>query len=111
MPDDVAAVSRMYELLKWLLPRIDNFPRSRRFTLGDRIENTATEILMALVEAQYTRERKALLESANRDIAKLRFLLRMCLDTGIWSTGQYEHASVYLVDVGRQVGGWSKQSA
>jgi len=32
------AVQSCHELLLWLIPQLDKFPRSRRFTLGERIE-------------------------------------------------------------------------
>lgn len=32
------AVQSCHELLLWLIPHVDNFPRVRRFTLGERIE-------------------------------------------------------------------------
>ena len=28
-----------HELLKWLIPLLDQFPRTRRFTLGERLES------------------------------------------------------------------------
>ena len=33
------AVQRCHELLAWLIPLLDHFPRSRRFTLGERLES------------------------------------------------------------------------
>jgi len=32
------AVQSCHELLLWLIPQLDKFPRLRRFTLGERIE-------------------------------------------------------------------------
>jgi hypothetical protein len=32
------AVQSCHELLLWLIPQLDTFPRARRFTLGERIE-------------------------------------------------------------------------
>ena len=32
------AVQSCYELLLWLIPQLDKFPRVRRYTLGERIE-------------------------------------------------------------------------
>ena len=32
------AVQACHELLAWLIPLLDKFPRSRRFTLGERLE-------------------------------------------------------------------------
>jgi hypothetical protein len=33
-----AAVEAHYQFLLWLLPTVEKFPRSYKFTLGDRIE-------------------------------------------------------------------------
>ncbi len=32
------AVQSCHDLLLWLIPQLDKFPRVRRFTLGERIE-------------------------------------------------------------------------
>ncbi|MDH5739251.1 MAG: hypothetical protein OEY77_02875 [Nitrospira sp.] len=32
------AVQSCHELVLWLIPQLDKFPRMRRFTLGERIE-------------------------------------------------------------------------
>jgi hypothetical protein len=32
------AVQSCHELLLWLIPQLDKFPRARRFTLGGRIK-------------------------------------------------------------------------
>lgn len=34
-----------HELLKWLIPLLDQFPRSRRFTLGERLESGLLAVL------------------------------------------------------------------
>ncbi|MBI2571767.1 MAG: hypothetical protein HYV63_32555 [Candidatus Schekmanbacteria bacterium] len=43
-------VVKAYALLLWLIPHIDKMPRSRKFTLGDRLENVALELLLTLFE-------------------------------------------------------------
>lgn len=45
------AVQACHELLAWLIPLLDQFPRSRRFTLGERLETGLLAVLEALVEA------------------------------------------------------------
>ncbi len=52
------AVSACHELLKWLIPQLDKFPRLRRFTLGERLEQALLEVLELLVEAAYTRHKQ-----------------------------------------------------
>ena len=55
------AVQACHELLAWLIPHLDKFPRSRRFTLGERLEAGMLALLEALVEAAYTRHKQAAL--------------------------------------------------
>jgi len=58
------AVQSCHELLLWLIPQLDKFPRSRRFTLGERIEGGLLEVLELLVEAAYQRNKEAPLRRA-----------------------------------------------
>jgi hypothetical protein len=52
-----AAIEAHYEFLACLVPTIEKFPRSHKFTIGDRIETIALDVLEALIKATYTRER------------------------------------------------------
>jgi hypothetical protein len=58
------AVQAAHELLLWLIPQIDKFPRVRRFTLGERLENAMLEVLELSVEAAYTHNKRAALQRA-----------------------------------------------
>lgn len=40
-----AAVQQCHDLLHWMIPLLDNFPRNRRFTLGERLESGLLDIL------------------------------------------------------------------
>jgi hypothetical protein len=59
------AVEAHYQFLTWLMPTVEKFPRSHRFTIGDRVQNTALDVLEALIEATYTRDRLQHLQQAN----------------------------------------------
>lgn len=45
------ALQSCHELLLWLIPQLDKFPRSRRFTLGERLETGLLKIFELLVDA------------------------------------------------------------
>jgi len=45
----------------WLVPTVERFPRAQKFLLGDRIQSTALDVLEALIEATYTRDRRGYL--------------------------------------------------
>jgi hypothetical protein len=46
-----AALEAHYRFLMWLAPTLEKFPRSHKFTIGDRIEVLALDVLEALIEA------------------------------------------------------------
>ena len=57
------AVESCHDLLAWLILLLDQFPRQRRFTLVERLETAQINVLEALVEAAYSRDKRALLAS------------------------------------------------
>jgi len=69
-----------YELLRWLMQRVEKYPRGYRFTLGGRIIGLALEVLEHLVEAAYTKNRSECLRGADLSLAKLRYLGRLAKD-------------------------------
>jgi hypothetical protein len=105
------ALEAHYQFLAWLMPTVTKFPRAQKFLLGDRIQTTALDILDALIEATYTRERRAHLARANLGLEKLRFHFRLAADMRFLDRRRYEHASRQLDEIGRLVGGWAKSHA
>jgi hypothetical protein len=79
-----------------------------QFTIGDRIQAVALDVLEALIESTYTKERTQHLRQANLGIEKLRFLLRLAADLRVLDRRRYEHAARTLDETGRLVGGWMK---
>ncbi len=102
---------KWYDATKWLLERIDSFPKNQRFIFGQRMADRALSILELLVEAAYSRGKAGLLAKANRDIEVLRWLVRMATDRKLLTGRQYDHCCTLLAECGRMVGGWWKQAA
>ena len=102
------AVQDCHNLLIWLIPLLDNFPRNRRFTLGERLEAGVIEILELLVEAAYARSKRDVLKRANLRIAVVRHLWRIAYELKTIPGKRYAHGAKLLEDLGRQIGGWLK---
>lgn len=102
------ALERAYRFVLWLTPTVDKFPRAQKFMLGDRMQTLALSVLEDLVEATYTRERRAVLVRVNLTLEKLRFLVRLAKDLRHLDLRRYEHAAEEIDAVGRLVGGWMK---
>jgi len=105
------AVEAHFQLIAWLMQTVERFPRSQKFLLGDRIHNTAMDVLEALIEATYTRDRRGHLARANLGLEKLRFFLRLAFEQRYLDARRYEHAARSIDDVGRLIGGWAKAHA
>ena len=102
------ALHAHYRFILWLVPAVARFPRSQKFLLGDRIQSLALDVLEALIEATYTRQRDRLLTRANLGIEKLRFLFRLAWDLRYLDARRYEFAARTLDETGRKIGAWRK---
>ena len=108
--DTPVVLIKWYDFTKWLLERIDSFPKNQRFIFGQRLADHALNILELLVEAAYSSRKADLLAAANRKIEMLRWLVRLAHDRALLSGKQYEFCCQGLTECGRMVGGWLKQS-
>ncbi len=109
MPQEKPVVQQMYKLIKWLVPQIAKLPKSHKFTLGDRITNLALDTFDLLIQAVYTRRRLELLQRANLNLERLRYMIRLCFDLELLSLKRYEYVSREINEVGKQIGGWIRQ--
>lgn len=68
------AVQSCHEVLAWVIPQLDKFPRVRRFTQGERIERGVFGVLELLVDAAYCRGKEEALRRANLQLEIVRHL-------------------------------------
>jgi hypothetical protein len=108
MAEDMIILTRTFDLLAWLLPKLERFPRLYRSTVTQRLMDAALDFQEALFEAQSqggsTRERH--LRQADAALNKLRLYLRLAHRWHWLNDGQYQHVSTMVVELGRMLGGW-----
>lgn len=102
------AVEQCHQLLIWLIPQLDKFPRNRRYTLGERLESGLLTVLELLVAASYQQRKKTLLDQANRQLSVLRHVWRLAMELKVISHKRYEYGARQLAELGQQIGGWMK---
>jgi hypothetical protein len=112
MSEPPILLSKWYEYTKWLLARVDQFPKNQRFILGQRLVDTCLDIQERLIEGAYTRgsEKRVHLGAANRKIEVLRWLVRLAHERELLSQRQYSHSSERMSECGRTLGAWIKQA-
>lgn len=108
--DEYEVIDRTYELIKWFLGHITRFPRSHRYTLGERIELKLYDVLDRLLRARYCEraQRGGELTEANLQLQTLRFMTRLSFELKLLPTNSYGHAAKELEEIGRMIGGWQR---
>jgi hypothetical protein len=95
----------------WIVRKVEKFPRSFRFSIGERLIARSLDVLETLVEAASASDKRNLLEPAGHRVNSLRYLLRLSGDLGLLSGDSREFAAGKLEEIGRMVGGWRKARA
>ena len=111
--EDLIILTRVFDLLEWLIPKGESFPRPFRATVTARLLGAALDLSEQLLEAQSRRgaPRRDRLAQADASLNKLRLFLRLAHHWHWLSAGQYEHVSRMVAEIGRLLGGWMRQAA
>ncbi|MBA2591666.1 MAG: diversity-generating retroelement protein Avd [Gammaproteobacteria bacterium] len=109
---DLVIFTQTYDLLTWLLPQCERFPKSQRFVVTQRLQGAALDFQEAIFEANARggAERLAYLQAADAHLNKLRLYLRLSRQWEWLGSGQYAHVSRMVAQVGKLLGGWIKQT-
>lgn len=110
MSKEMVIFTRTYDLITWLLPATEQFPRNQRFVVTKRLNDALLNFQELIIEANALRkqERLAKINLADAELRKLRLYLRLCQRWDWLSDGQYHHVSVMVTEIGKLLGGWKK---
>ena len=110
MSKEMVIFTRTYDFVAWLLPLTQNFPRSQRFVVTQRLQNAALNFQELLIEANAQRgpARSEILRAADAELRKVRLYLRLTQKWDWIKEGQYRHVSAMVAEIGRLLGGWKK---
>jgi len=115
MSETAVLVEKAYDLTVWILAKVEKFPRSQRYGLGERIVARSLDLVEALNAAAFAPARSAgkkqQLEAANAAINSLRILVRLAGTLKLMGTDAREHFATRLEEIGRMAGGWRRSEA
>ncbi len=113
MAEELVLLTRLFDLLTWLLPKAERFPRVYRQSVTLRLTNAALDCQEAVFSAQSARDmrRRVALQEADAALNCLRLYLRLAHRWHWLNDGQWEHVSTMVAEIGKLLGGWIKQAA
>lgn len=97
-----------HDMLNWLIPHLESWPRPQRFLLARQAMESATQFYRLLLRARKVKGQlraQALLD-ADAELETLKSLLRLGLERQYMSLRQFEHISGVIFNIGQQLGGW-----
>ncbi|MEA3305159.1 MAG: four helix bundle protein [Patescibacteria group bacterium] len=95
---------RVFQYLLWIYPKIAKFPKNQRFTLGQRMENTFTDILQLIWKTNYTKDishKRHIFQEASVLLDLYLDFIRLSFELQFISTKEYAHSSQKLAEIGR----------
>jgi hypothetical protein len=107
---DYPVIVKSYNLTLWYIKKLSSLPKNHRYTLGEKIQDTLLNLLLILSDTIYSREKKPLLQIANKEIEKLRLLTKLLKDLAILSTDNFRFVSRSIDEIGQMVGGWMRSA-
>lgn len=111
-PTELVIFTHTFDLLNWLFPQCERFPKTQRFVVTQRLQGAALDFQEALFDANARsgEARFQQLQAADAHLNKLRLYLRLAQQWGWLSGGQYEHVSRMVAGIGKLLGGWLRQT-
>ena len=108
MSEEMVIFTRTYDLLSWLLPAAEKFPKAQRFVITKRLQDAALDFQERIIEANSKkgRARARKLYEADAQLEKIRLYLRLVYQRKWLTMGRYEHAANMIAEIGRLLGGW-----
>ena len=103
---------RTYDFIQWLIPRTMSFPRSQRFVLTKRLQDSMLNFYEAIIEAALCsdRQRPARLRAADVELVKVRKYMRLARDLEWFKPRQYQFAAARVTEIGNLLGGWIEKA-
>ena len=111
MAESNNVLTKLHDLLVYLIPQLNKFPRDQKFVLGDRIETKVLEVQEHCLRAYYSRDKRTHLLEANLTLEVTRHLIRLAHGLRLVSNHTYGVLAEKVDEVGRMIGGWLKTQA
>lgn len=107
---DIPIFVKLYDFYKNLSQFLVLFPKIKRYTLGQKIDQISLDIIELVITAGYLpREQKLpTLQKVSTKLNLLKILLRLSNENKYLDNNKYQQLASALIEIGRMLGGWIK---
>lgn len=95
-----------YDLLLLIFDFTHNLSREYKYTIGEKLKNSTTDLLTNIYRANRVKEKAFHLESAREILELVRLYIRILFDTKQIGTKKYIFINESIEKVSKQLAGW-----
>ena len=102
-----------YDLLLQVFDAVKKTAREYKFTLGERLKNEVTEVLVAIFEASKLKDKSkaTAIQNALNSLEKCRLFIRILKDLNIWGISKQANLNQKIESISKQLTQWSLHTA
>lgn len=102
-----------YDLLIDLYKRTAVFAREYKYTLGERLKNNATDMIINIYKANKSKKENRLqyIDESRQNVEVIRLLLRLCKDLKIIGIKGFVALNIQVEELSKQLASWQKYTA
>ncbi|NCC90136.1 MAG: diversity-generating retroelement protein Avd [Spirochaetia bacterium] len=103
---------RADDIIQYGYIAVKQFPKSEKFVLATRITDLMWEmaaLISSAIDAQYNSDKIRLMKEADKELRKLRIMVRNSMKLGFLPFQKYEYWSKLNDELGRMIGAWMHQ--
>ena len=103
---------KLYVWYKLLHEDVSQYPKTERYTLGEKLKTQALELIEGTWKANGLPlpERLTILEQQQRTLDLSKLLVRLVHEIGIYKLNGYVYRQERLQEIGRMLGVWRKNT-
>ena len=95
-----------YDFLLACINATSHFPREYKYTLGEKLQKVAVDLVVLIYKANVNIDKVQYLEKMQEEIQLLYLFLRVSHDIKILPTEKYARIVKMIDDISKQVTGW-----
>ena len=102
-----------YDLLLMVFQCCSKLPKEYKYTLGERLKNDCTDILVSIFEATKNKEQQKLthIENALQHLEKCRLYIRLLKDLNVWGVTTQVALNQKIEPISKQLTQWNLHTA
>ena len=106
MAKELVILQKVEDMAAYAYLCIEQFPKSHKFTIGERIQALMQEIIQLIIACNKKYHKKTTFQEIDIHLEALRSFVRIAKSLKILPFHKYEHWSALNDEIGRLLGGW-----